>query len=363
MRDDAGPCPSRRRLRRVVSGLRRRHGSALACALGGGSLVRLWRAAARRRPLGRDDGRPSLGRCGGRPHHAVGARALPPSSGPSAAHLRDGRRRRGSRPDGDGTAEHRIGPCRRHRSGRRRAPVVDLRTGDRATRRAVAWASLAWALAGILGATAGFLSESTGAAGFDVLGPAVLLAAGAAGPVGMAVGVTRPEVVDVRGVVTGVVVVATVLVLYVAVAVGVLAVAEIALGAPPKPIAVILVAGVLAFGVRPVQILLRGVVDRLLFGDRPDPLTASSLIADGVGDTRASLCARSARRSPFRMPRSPWTARRWLRREPDSPTFARCRCTSNPARPGRSPWGCGPATCASRGTTRRSSASWRRCWR
>jgi len=156
--------------------------------------------------------------------------------------------------------------------------------GDRATRRAVAWASLAWALAGILGATAGFLSESTGAAGFDVLGPAVLLAAGAAGPVAMAVGVTRPEVVDVRGVVTGVVVVATVLVLYVAVAVGVLAVAEIALGAPPKPIAGILVAGVLAFGVRPVQILLRGVVDRLLFGDRPDPLTAASRIADGVGE-------------------------------------------------------------------------------
>lgn len=156
--------------------------------------------------------------------------------------------------------------------------------GDRATRRAVAWASLAWALAGILGATAGFLSESTGAAGFDVLGPAVLLAAGAAGPVAMAVGVTRPEVVDVRGVVTGVVVVATVLVLYVAVAVGVLAVAEIALGAPPKPIAGILVAGVLAFGVRPVQILLRGVVDRLLFGDRPDPLTAASRIAHGVGE-------------------------------------------------------------------------------
>ena len=78
--------------------------------------------------------------------------------------------------------------------------------------------------------------------------------------------------------------VATVLVLYVAVAVGVLAVAEIALGAPPKPIAVILVAGVLAFGVRPVQILLRGVVDRLLFGDRPDPLTAASRIADGVGE-------------------------------------------------------------------------------
>ena len=153
------------------------------------------------------------------------------------------------------------------------------------TRRAVAWASLAWALAGILGATAGFLSESTGAAGFDVLGPAVLLAAGAAGPVGMAVGVTRPEVVDVRGVVTGVVVVATVLVLYVARR------RSVSWRWPRSPSAlrrnpsrVILVAGVLAFGVRPVQILLRGVVDRLLFGDRPDPLTAASRIADGVGE-------------------------------------------------------------------------------
>ena len=121
------PFPSRHCLRRVVSGLRRRHGSALARALGGGlsfacgvlcSSPACW---PRRRTFVPWSLRRPASPCRWRS-------CSTPSSGPSpltfvmVVVV-------WSRPDGDGTAEHRIGPCRRHRSGRRRAPVVDLRTG------------------------------------------------------------------------------------------------------------------------------------------------------------------------------------------------------------------------------------------
>ena len=43
----------------------------------------------------------------------------------------------------------------------------------------------------------------------------------------------------------------------------------------------------LAFGVRPLQVMLRGVVDQLLFGDRPDPLAAATSLADSIGDDPA----------------------------------------------------------------------------
>jgi two-component system NarL family sensor kinase len=43
----------------------------------------------------------------------------------------------------------------------------------------------------------------------------------------------------------------------------------------------------LAFGVRPLEVMLRGVVDQLLFGDRPDALTAATNLADRIGDDPA----------------------------------------------------------------------------
>ena len=52
----------------------------------------------------------------------------------------------------------------------------------------------------------------------------------------------------------------------------------------PSPGALGLIGAVLAFGVHPTIVMLRGVVDQLLFGDRPDPLQAATHVADRIGD-------------------------------------------------------------------------------
>ncbi len=57
--------------------------------------------------------------------------------------------------------------------------------------------------------------------------------------------------------------------------------------------------------------VLRGVVDQLLFGERPDPLGAASAVAGRIGGGPASSrCGRSARRWSSRTPRSWSTAYR-----------------------------------------------------
>ncbi|GAA5107073.1 hypothetical protein GCM10023339_04680 [Alloalcanivorax gelatiniphagus] len=161
-----------------------------------------------------------------------------------------------------------------------------LEQGDVEDRRALTWSSLAWIGAGIAAPFAGFLSESAGVTSFPDLGPA-FVAVMALGPVAMVVGVVRPEVVDVRGLVTRAVVAATVVVAYVAVAVGLTSAVEAARGRPLEATPTIVLCAVLAFGVRPLQVLLRGVVDQLLFGDRPDPLAAATSLADRIGDDPA----------------------------------------------------------------------------
>ena len=99
----------------------------------------------------------------------------------------------------------------------------------------------------------------------------------------MVVGVLRPDVFDVRGVVVWGVVMFVTLIVYLSVFVGLVSSLE-ALGGDPSPGALGLIAAVLAFGVHPTMVLLRGVVDQLLFGDRPDPLQAATHVADRIGD-------------------------------------------------------------------------------
>lgn len=157
---------------------------------------------------------------------------------------------------------------------------------DPEERRALTWSSLAWIGTGLLGLFVGFLSESANSAGvmdFDALYVALCLV----GPPAMVIGVVRPELVDVRGLVTRAVVAATVFVTYLSTTVGLVSVGEeirgSALGTTPTAV----LCAVLAFGVRPLQVVLRGVVDQLLFGDRPDALTAATSLADRIGDDPA----------------------------------------------------------------------------
>ncbi len=153
-------------------------------------------------------------------------------------------------------------------------------------RRALTWSSLAWISTGLVVVFLGFLSESVGAADIPDL-EGLFVACLAVGPVAMTIGVVRPDVVDVRGLVTRAVVAATVLVAYVATAVGSASTIEQVGGKPLETTPLVILCAVLAFGVRPLQVMLRGVVDQLLFGDRPDPLTAATSLADRIGDDPA----------------------------------------------------------------------------
>lgn len=165
-----------------------------------------------------------------------------------------------------------------------------LEHGNADDRRALTWSSLAWIGAGLVAAFVAFLTESLGVVeGSRVTAAYVALLV--VGPAAMVVGVVRPDVVDVRGLVTRAVVAATVLTVYVAVAVGLVSAVEAASGRPIEPTPTVVLCAVLAFGVRPLQVLLRGVVDQLLFGDRPDPLAAATSVADRIGDDPALALA------------------------------------------------------------------------
>lgn len=155
--------------------------------------------------------------------------------------------------------------------------------GDAADRRALAWTSLAWIGVGIVVSAGGLLAESAGAGDFAGLGAAFLVLVLAV-PAAMVIGVVRPEVVDVRGLVTRAVVAASVFVVYLSLALGLTSIAEALQGEPLGVTPVAVLCGLLAFGVRPLQVMLRGVVDQLLFGDRPDPLAAATSLADRIGD-------------------------------------------------------------------------------
>lgn len=158
--------------------------------------------------------------------------------------------------------------------------------GDADDRRALAWSSLAWIGGGLAAAAVGFVSESANAGGFPELA-AAFIACLVVGPVAMVVGVVRPDVVDVRGLVTRAVVAGTVIMTYAAVAIGFASTIEAVRGRPLEVVPTIVLCAVLAFGVRPLQVMLRGVVDQLLFGDRPDPLAAATSLADRIGDDPA----------------------------------------------------------------------------
>lgn len=158
-----------------------------------------------------------------------------------------------------------------------------LERGDEHERRALTWSSLVWISCGLLAMLVGFVRESASSGdAFDIATLAVILAV--PGPPAMVIGVLRPELVDVRGLVTRAAVATTVAFTFLSVAIGLTSVVEELRGRPLEATPVVVLCAVLAFGVRPLEVLLRGVVDQLLFGDRPDPLAAATSLADRIGD-------------------------------------------------------------------------------
>lgn len=151
-----------------------------------------------------------------------------------------------------------------------------LETGDDDDRLATLWLALA---VGTTGCVFALLSLQFGSAG-TVAGAVALSAIGPA----MVIGVRRPDRTDVRGLVVRVVVFAVVALTYVSVFAGLVAIVEVTGSGDPSPTAVAFIGLVLALGVHPLQVVLRGLIDEVLFGDRPDPLLAATAVADQIGD-------------------------------------------------------------------------------
>jgi two-component system NarL family sensor kinase len=153
-----------------------------------------------------------------------------------------------------------------------------LEQGPATERRALTWMALAFGSSFLVTGLVSFAADSaTGSVGaeifFAVVGPALY------------VGATRPDLADVRALVVPVVTYLTAAVVYLAVFIGAASVIEELGGGTRPTVAVLAVcATVLATTFHPMQVVLRGVVDELLFGVRPDPLDAAGLVSGRIGD-------------------------------------------------------------------------------
>ncbi|HEX3931996.1 MAG TPA: histidine kinase [Nocardioides sp.] len=148
---------------------------------------------------------------------------------------------------------------------------------DEDDRLAVLWVSLVSVTSGLVTGQLVFLTTTRVAL---VVG-SVLIAT--VGP-GLAVGVLRPRLVDVRGLIVSVVVVVIVVSVYLSLFIGAVSVLDLA-GQHEPSVGVLAAIGALAATTfHPLRVMLRGVIDELLFGDRPDPLDAAARVVDRIGD-------------------------------------------------------------------------------
>ena len=144
-------------------------------------------------------------------------------------------------------------------------------------RRALIWMALTVGSVGMATGALSFTSQTNAAslasiALFGLLGPALY------------VGVALPDIVDVRALVVTVVVFTVAAITYVALFMSVASLLEMAAGETPTVGALAVIGALVATTFRPLQVILRGVVDELLFGRRPDPLDAANAVAGRIGE-------------------------------------------------------------------------------
>ncbi len=101
---------------------------------------------------------------------------------------------------------------------------------------------------------------------------------------GMAIGVRRPELTNIRSLVVSTVVLGVVALSYLSMFIGADAFLEVIGIDDVAPTVFAVIGLVLAVGFHPLRVVLRGLIDELLFGDRPDPLVAATEVADRIGD-------------------------------------------------------------------------------
>lgn len=149
-------------------------------------------------------------------------------------------------------------------------------TGDEQDRQAVLWLALGAGTTALLLAVLGLVLGDVGVS----LG---ILLLSAVGPT-MVVGVRRPGLADVRSLVVEAVVFAVIALTYVSAFVGLLAGFDMVGWNEPSKAGYAFLGAALAVGFHPLRVVLRGLIDEVLFGDRPDPLAAATAVADRIGD-------------------------------------------------------------------------------
>lgn len=157
-----------------------------------------------------------------------------------------------------------------------------IEVADGWQRRALTWMALSTAGALTVFFFVTFSAEGTADTSVPELAIALFAVVGPA----LYVGATRTDIVDVRGLVVKTVVATVGLI--VVMSVFVLGVALLdAVGADPNLGTLAMVAALAAVVLQPTRVVLRGVFDQLLFGERPNPLGAASHVADSVSDDPA----------------------------------------------------------------------------
>ncbi len=155
-----------------------------------------------------------------------------------------------------------------------------IETSDDAVRRALSWMALALVTTTLAYFFAVFSAE--GASGSPLVDGGLMVFA-VVGPA-MYVGLTLPDILDVRGLVVTVVVTIVALVAVMSVFVLELSLLD-AWGAADLNVGALAVLAALAAVIlQPTRVVLRGVVDQLLFGERPDPLGAASAVVGRIGE-------------------------------------------------------------------------------
>jgi two-component system NarL family sensor kinase len=148
---------------------------------------------------------------------------------------------------------------------------------DEDDRLAILWLSLAVVTATLIAGHALFLTTEIAS---GIIGSVVFATVGPA----MVIGVRRPRVVDVRGLIVQVLVLLVVVIVYIAIFVEFVALLDLLGQQAPSTGVLALVGALAATTFHPLRVMLRGAVDEILFGDRPDPLDAAARVVDRVGD-------------------------------------------------------------------------------
>lgn len=152
-----------------------------------------------------------------------------------------------------------------------------IERADESSRLALLWLAFAVGFPTISGAYEGFVNPATA-------NGAATAAAFTLVPISMAVGLIRPRVIDVRSLMVGFVVNVAAGLVVVALFMAFGSYLDMVRGQQPSLGTLAVVAALCAGGFQTARVILRGVIDQLLFGDRPDPLVAASHVGESIAD-------------------------------------------------------------------------------